>query len=98
MIPHNSGDGKSESSESPELCGITHDVIDLGLKKGEMCGVAEIDGRDISNNETCLMAHEVTNNSQFLYYESDDGIEDLELVKSELDRYEKEFLESQTKN
>ena len=37
------------------------------------------------------MADEVTNNSQFLYYESDDGIEDLEMVKSKLDRYEKEF-------
>ena len=43
------------------------------------------------------MADEVTNNSQFMYYESDDGIEDLELVKSELDRYEKEFLEAQSK-
>ena len=43
------------------------------------------------------MADEVTNNSQFLYYESDDGIEDLELVKSELDRYEKEFMEAQSK-
>ena len=62
-----------------------------------MCGVAEIAGPDISNIEMCLMADEVTNNSQFLYYESDDGIEDLELVKSELDRYEKEFLEAQSK-
>ena len=62
-----------------------------------MCGVAEIAGPDISNIEMCLMADEVINISQFLYYESDDGIEDLELIRSELDRYEKEFLEAQSK-
>ena len=54
-------------------------------------------GPDISNIEMCLMADEVTNTSQFLYYESDDRIEDLELVKSELDRYAREFAVAQSK-
>ena len=56
---------------SPELCGVTHDIIDFGLKKNEMCGVAEIDGPDISNIEICLMADEVTHTSCYTY-ESDE--------------------------
>lgn len=43
-------DSDDSTLPSPEMCGVSHEVIDFGQKKKEICGMAEEIFPDISNN------------------------------------------------
>ena len=88
-----------EDSYNKDSDTFAHDIIDLGQKKKEVCGIAEDQYNDIANVENCLTADETTNISRFVNYGSDaEGINDLEHLKRELDFYEKEFYECSIKS
>ena len=77
------------------MCGVSHEVVDFGQKKKEVCGVAEEIFPDISNIQPYLIGDEVTHSSSYTYESDEEGIKDLEHFRKELDIYERELLEVQ---